>query len=158
MRAAGPGPGPASHICFGHPTETPRSETQHPESLSCEWGRVLTNPLNNCFILWDMETTNVSSSDRFLNLGRINPGLSDYRRHPFSMGLSAEVHALHWDAPCRSSVSLCQGLSPDFYSPYQNRRVKSHSEIYAECHQNTKVLITSAGKQISLFFSIFEQI
>lgn len=34
--------------------------------------------------LWDTEATNVSSSDRFLKLGRINPGLSDYCRHPLA--------------------------------------------------------------------------
>lgn len=84
------------------------SETQHPESLPLSPARkaVLSPKIwfipcrclsVGCRRNQSSCAPDLSSSDRFLKLGGINPDLSAYHRHPFSARLIAEVCIPSWD-------------------------------------------------------------
>lgn len=74
---------------------------------------------------WSYCTPSLSSSERFLKLGGINPGLGDYHRHPFSTRLIAQLCVLGWDDACWRRISLSQELSPTFYFPPRTEGLKT---------------------------------
>lgn len=97
---------------------------------------------------WSYCTSSLRSSERFLKLGGINPGLGDYHRHPFSTRLIAQLCVLGWDDTCWRRISLSQELSPTFYFPPRTEGLKNHMKIptVGSTTKTWKVLATSAGK------------
>lgn len=125
------GVGQPSSSSFGH-LMLPGSEMQHlepkpscpvsPRGSSAPWVWFIPCKLlsGGCRHNWSCCTPSLSSSERFLKLGGINPGLGDYHRHPFSMRLicSALSAGLRWyllkeELPLSRTVSHYLFPSPE---------------------------------------------